>query len=226
METYDPGAVFSSIDTHGRYAYSNQPLIAQWNLARLAETLLPLIDSEQPERAVASATEILHAFPARYETHWLAGARTKLGLTNADEADLSLALDWLELLKTHNVDFTLAWRRLSDAADGREQQLIELFGDTHALQAWLARWRERTAREDVAAHARAEAMRRVNPVYIPRNHRVEEALAAASENGDFAPFDRLLEAITRPFDERTELARYANAAPREVTACYKTFCGT
>jgi uncharacterized protein YdiU (UPF0061 family) len=226
MEAYDPSTVFSSIDTQGRYAYGNQPLIAQWNLARLAETLLPLIDGEQPERAVASATEILQAFPARYEAHWLAGVRTKLGLTSEDEGDAALAQDWLDLLKTNGADYTLAWRRLSDAAANDNAPLTAVFDDKPSLQSWLARWRERTARENVSAHARAQSMRRANPLYIPRNHRVEEALAAASVSGDFAPFDDLLTAITQPFDERAELERYLGPAPREVTACYKTFCGT
>jgi serine/tyrosine/threonine adenylyltransferase len=226
MEAYDPRTVFSSIDTHGRYAYGNQPLIAQWNLARFAETLLPPIDSEQPERAVAPATEILHAFPARYDVHWLAGARAKLGLTSAEENDLALAQDWLELMRTHGADYTLAWRRLSDAAAGEAEKLAALFALAPALEAWLARWRERCAREDVLPSARAETMRQVNPIYIPRNQRVEEALGAASERGDLQPFERLLAAITQPFEERAESELYALPAPAEVTACYKTFCGT
>ncbi|HEX6362798.1 MAG TPA: YdiU family protein, partial [Albitalea sp.] len=118
MEAYDPAAVFSSIDTHGRYAYANQPLIARWNLARLAEALLPLMDPEDPERAVPRAAEVIDAFPALYERHWLAGARAKLGLAREEAGDLALARDWLELLKSQAVDHTLAWRYLADAADG------------------------------------------------------------------------------------------------------------
>jgi serine/tyrosine/threonine adenylyltransferase len=227
MEAYDPATVFSSIDAHGRYAYGNQPLIAQWNLARFAETLLPLIDSEDAQRAVEPATQIVNAFTARFEAHWLAGARAKLGLAMEEDGDLQLAQDWLALLHERQVDYTLAWRRLSDAAVGSGEPLDALFGVAPpALQGWLERWRERGAREGVAAHARGEAMQRANPAYIPRNHRVEEALAAASEHGDFAPFDRLLAAIAQPFDERAELADYAQPAPAQVTACYKTFCGT
>ncbi len=226
MEAYDPRTVFSSIDTHGRYAYANQPLIAQWNLARLAETLLPLIDSENPQQAIAPATDIVQGFTPRFEMHWLAGARAKLGLTTEDDADLALAQDWLELMRANAADFTLAWRRLSDAAAGERAALDALFADASELQAWLARWQERTVRENTPADARADAMRRANPIYIPRNHRVEEALAAASERGDFAPFERLLGAITQPFDERPDHAHYVSPAPAEVTACYKTFCGT
>jgi uncharacterized protein YdiU (UPF0061 family) len=226
MEAFDPRTVFSSIDTHGRYAYGNQPLIAQWNLARFAETLLPLIDSENPERAIPPVTEIVKDFTARFESHWLAGARAKLGLTTNDEGDLALAQDWLELMRSHGVDYTLAWRRLSDAAAGEHAALDALFAESSELQAWLTRWQERTARENASADARAEAMRRANPIYIPRNHRVEEALAAASERHDFTPFERLLDVITQPYQERAEFADYAMPAPAEVTACYKTFCGT
>jgi len=226
MEAYDPRTVFSSIDTQGRYAYANQPLIGQWNLARFAETLLPLVDSEQPERAVAPATEVLHTFPLRYESHWLAGARAKLGLTTEDDADLPLAQDWLELMRSNAADFTLAWRRLSDAAAGERAALDALFADASELQAWLTRWQERIARENTSTDARAEAMRRINPIYIPRNHRVEEALAAASERSDFAPFERLLAAITQPYCERDERVDYAQPAPAQFNTCYKTFCGT
>jgi uncharacterized protein YdiU (UPF0061 family) len=226
IEAYDPRTVFSSIDTHGRYAYGNQPLIAQWNLARLAETLLPLIDSEQPQRAVAPATEIVNAFSARFEAHWLAGARTKLSLTSEEEGDLQLAQDWLALLQEQGVDYTLAWRRLSDAAAGQRDALDALFADAPALQRWLERWQARSAKENVTAASRAQAMRAENPIYIPRNHRVEEALAAASERNDFGPFERLLEAITQPYQERAEFADYAMPAPAEVTAHYRTFCGT
>ena len=226
LEAYDPRTVFSSIDAHGRYAYGNQPLIARWNLARLAETLLGLIDPTSTERAIARATEVIDAFPGEYAACWTAGVRAKLGLSSAEPGDEALATDWLALLEAHAVDFTLAWRRLGDAAAGDEHPLAALFADPAAPAAWLARWRERTAREPAAGSERRAAMARVNPLYIPRNHRVEEALAAASERGDLAPFERLLEAIARPFDERPGFAPYAEPAPPEVTARYQTFCGT
>ncbi|MDH5580017.1 MAG: protein adenylyltransferase SelO family protein, partial [Betaproteobacteria bacterium] len=237
MEAYDPKTVFSSIDQHGRYAFGNQPAIAQWNLARFAEALLPLID-EDPDRAAALAMEALNAFPAHYEAHLLRGQRAKLGLRRGepgdDIADAALAADWLALLQAGKVDFTLAWRRLANAASADEAPLRALFAEGQAPDSWLARWRERCASEDrdeardvsVAATGRAEAMRRVNPWVIPRNHRVEEALAAASDQGDFAPFERLLDALRRPFDEAGELASYAQPAPASVTDCYQTFCGT
>jgi serine/tyrosine/threonine adenylyltransferase len=237
MEAYDPAAVFSSIDLQGRYAFGNQPDIACWNLARLAETLLPLL-SNDPEQAVALASEVIAGFPTKYRGHLLRGQRAKLGLRRAepddDAADTALVEDWLSLLHAERVDFTLAWRRLADAAAGDEAPLRALFVDARAPDAWLARWRARCASEsDSAEHAsatpgveRAKAMRSVNPYVIARNHHVEEALAAASDQGDLAPFHRLLDAVRQPYDETDELAPYAEPASAAVTACYRTFCGT
>ncbi|MEO8606213.1 MAG: protein adenylyltransferase SelO family protein, partial [bacterium] len=226
MEAYDPQTVFSSIDAHGRYAYANQPLIARWNLARFAETLLPLIDPTSTERAIARVTEVLDAFPDDYAACWAAGARAKLGLAAADAADAALATDWLALLAEHAVDFTLAWRRLGDAAAGDTQPLAALFAAEAAAAPWLERWQQRAAREARSGDERRAAMQRVNPLYIPRNQLVEEALAAASTHGVLAPFERLLDVITHPFDEHPGWERYAEPAPREVTARYQTFCGT
>jgi uncharacterized protein YdiU (UPF0061 family) len=237
IEAYDPKAVFSSIDTQGRYAFGNQPSIARWNLARLAETLLPLLADDE-DRASAEALRVIDAFPERYRHHLLRGQRAKLGLraagASSDEADTALADDWLALLQTGKIDFTLAWRHLAEAAAGDEAPLRSLFADAEALDPWLARWRERCVRDDegaaasdaTAGAARAERMRRVNPWLIPRNHRVEEALAAASDDEDLGPFDRLLAALRRPYDETAAHDRYAEPAAAEVTACYKTFCGT
>jgi serine/tyrosine/threonine adenylyltransferase len=233
VEAYDPAAVFSSIDHGGRYAFGNQPDIACWNLARLAEALLPLL-SDDTEQAVALATEVLAAFLPQYRGHLLRGQRAKLGLRRGepddDSADAALAEAWLSLLHAERVDFTLGWRRLADAATGDEAPLRALFTDARAPDAWLARWRVRCASEDdsaaVAGNSRAKAMRSVNPIVVPRNHRVEEALAAASDESDLAPFDRLLNALRKPYDEAGELAPYAEPAPAEVTARYRTFCGT
>jgi protein adenylyltransferase len=237
MEAYNPATVFSSIDHQGRYAYANQPKIACWNLARLAETLVPLL-SDDPEQAVSMATEVIVAFPAQYRRHLLRGQRTKLGLRRGepydDGADTALVEDWLTLLHAERVDFTLGWRRLADAAAGDEAPLRALFADARAPDAWLARWRARCASESVSAQhgaaieglERAKAMRSVNPNVIARNHRVEEALAAASDQGDLGPFQRLLDALRQPYDGAHELAPYAEPAPAAVTACYRTFCGT
>jgi uncharacterized protein YdiU (UPF0061 family) len=237
VEAYDPQAVFSSIDRGGRYAFGNQPLIARWNIARLAEALLPLIaeDRSEPamEKAVAQATEVVDRFPEWYRAALLQGQRAKLGLHRAtrddDAADSALADDWLALLHRHGVDFTLAWRRLADAARQDDHRLRALFTDPQAPDAWLARWRARCALEDAhpnTGEERAAGMCRVNPWVIPRNHRVEEALDAASTRSDMQPFERLLEALRMPYQESQERARYAEPAPASVTAGYRTFCGT
>jgi len=233
MEAFDPRAVFSSIDEMGRYAYEAQPRIARWNLARLAETLLPLI-ADNEGRAIELATEVIDAFMARYQQHWLAGLRAKLGLRglveHGDHVDTALGESWLDLLHAQQVDFTLAWRRLADAAEGNEAPLRSLFAGQPGLDRWLDRWRERCLAEDGAGKdastARAEAMRRVNPWLIPRNHRVEEALAAASDEGDLAPFEALLNALRRPFDEQADLIHYADPASGDFMAEFRTFCGT
>ena len=227
MEAFNPRAVFSSIDQNGRYAYGNQPAIAQWNLSRFAETLLTCIDPESPDRAIPAATDVLEAFPFRYQAHWLAGVRHKLGIGDGDEdADFALANDWLALLFAQSVDYTLAWRRLADAAEGNTVALSALFSDGAGLSAWLKRWAVRCATESTAPGARAEAMRLANPIYIARNQIVEEALTAASDDGDLDAFNRLLDVLARPFEERPGLERYAMPAPPEVTAGYRTFCGT
>ena len=235
MESYDPRAVFSSIDRNGRYAYANQPAIAQWNLARLAEALLPLMAGEDDEaataEAVARATAVLEAFPGHYQAALLRGQRAKLGLGDgagaSDAADGALANDWLALLQAQGVDFTLGWRRLADAAEGNDAPLLALFAQGEPLQEWLARWRARWNADEAGPPAtRAAAMRAASPWIIPRNHRVEEALEAASQRGDLGPFERLLAALRRPYEERPEDAAYAEPAPAAVTACYRTFCGT
>ena len=233
MEAYDPRAVFSSIDERGRYAYAAQPDIARWNLARLAEALLPLFADDEG-RAIELATEVIDTFMARYQYHWLTGLRAKLGLrgriSNDNHIDTALGESWLDLLYAQQVDYTLAWRRLADAAENNEAQLRELFAGQPGLDRWLQRWCDRCAAEDGhdpnAAVARAERMRRVNPWLIPRNHRVEEALATASDDGNLVPFEHLLEALQRPFDEDPVNARYAEPASGAFMASFQTFCGT
>jgi uncharacterized protein YdiU (UPF0061 family) len=224
MDHYDPATVFSSIDTRGRYAFGNQPSIAQWNLARLAETLLPLIDADR-NRAIAQATEVVNGFPGLYERYWLQGMRAKLGLASEDEADLNLVNSFLAALESNTVDYTLAFRYLADAALGEEERIRALFADASAYDLWSGHWRSRLARESVTPAERAQAMRRVNPAFIARNHRVEEALSAAVERADYAPLETLLNILSRPFDEQSEFAAFAEPAP-EGRGCYRTFCGT
>ena len=221
MDHYDPATVFSSIDSQGRYAYANQPKIAQWNLARLAETLVPLIDSDE-NRAMARATEVVNAFPEQYERQWLKGMRGKLGLVIEDEADLNLAKGFLAAMEDKKVDYTLAFRYLADAAVGQEEAIRALFADVPAYELWSGRWRARLALEAATPLARAQAMRRVNPGFIPRNHRVEEALSAATERDDYKPFTTLLNIVSRPFDDQPEFAAFAQPAP-DGQDRYQTF---
>ncbi len=218
MDAFDPGTVYSSIDHGGRYAYGNQPVVAEWNLARLAEALLPLFHDDQ-EEAVALAVESLGAFRRRYAAAWSAGMRAKLGLPDgADEAlTAPLVNELLTLLQENHVDYTGFFRALGAAARGDAEPARGLFLDLAAFDAWAQRWR--------ALNPDADAMYRVNPVYIPRNHLVEEALAAAT-NGDLDPLERLLDAVVSPYDERLGLERYAAAAPEDFGASYRTFCGT
>jgi uncharacterized protein YdiU (UPF0061 family) len=206
MDAFDPKTVFSSIDSWGRYAYGNQPAIAGWNLTRFAEALLGLIDDDQ-DRAIELVTASLQQFPDLYSAAWSAGMRRKLGLSDEveDVAVQQLSEELVELLASERVDYTSFFRRLAAGA-------VE-----PAFEAWAARWRSMDP--DVPA------MQRANPVYIPRNHLVEEALSAATA-GDLEPFERLLRVITSPYDERAGFERYAEPAPDDFGRCFQTFCGT
>jgi serine/tyrosine/threonine adenylyltransferase len=222
MDRYHPGTVFSSIDHGGRYAYANQPRIAQWNLARLAETLLPFF-GETEERAVEVATEVLQSFTQRFDSHWSAGMRAKLGLASAPD-DTALVPDLLELLDAQAVDFTSFFRALASLVRGNEGPVRSLFTEPDAFDEWAARWAMARGGDPRPDTEVADAMDRVNPVYIPRNHLVEAALSAATE-GDMAPFERLVDVVSRPFEQRPFLLEYSLPAPPDG-ARYRTFCGT
>jgi uncharacterized protein YdiU (UPF0061 family) len=217
MDAFDPATVYSSIDTGGRYAYGNQPVVAEWNLARLAEALLPLVADEQ-DAAVALAVEALGAFRERYSAAWSAGMRAKLGLPEGldDAVASTLVADLLALVQTDHVDHTSFFRSLGAAARGDAEPARGMFLDLAGFDAWAERW--------LAVGPHAAAMDRVNPAYVPRNHLVEEALDAATA-GDLEPFDRLLAVVSAPYDERPGLERYAEPAP-DSFAGYQTFCGT
>ena len=217
LEAFDPATVYSSIDEGGRYAYGNQPLVAEWNLARLAEALLPLFSDDQ-EQAVALAVESLGRFRPQYVAAWSAGMSDKLGLPDGLDTAVATPLveELLTLLQADRVDHTSFFRGLGAAARGDAEPARSLFLDLAAFDAWAERWR--------SLGPDAERMDRVNPVYIPRNHLVEQALAAATA-GDLEPLDRLLDAVTSPYDERPGLERYAAPAPQDFGA-YRTFCGT
>ncbi|HEY5048769.1 MAG TPA: YdiU family protein [Rhizomicrobium sp.] len=227
MDIYSPATIFSSIDHAGRYAYANQPRIAQWNLARFARTLLPLIGADETG-AVEAAQKAIDAFPDRFEMTWLAGLRRKLGLVREHEADKTLALDLLERMAANNADFTLVFRRLCDcAAFGAEadEAIRGLFDDSAAFNEWACRWRARLALEERSPAACGAAMRGVNPAFIPRNHRVEAAIQAAEQHSDFSPFEELLSVLSTPCIDRSALAHYANP-PRPEEIVHQTFCGT
>jgi uncharacterized protein YdiU (UPF0061 family) len=228
MDTYDPATVFSSIDHAGRYAYGNQPVVAQWNLARLAETLLPLIDSDK-DAAVDKATAVLQSFPERYGNHWTREIHTKIGLAQRTPDDATLVNDLFALLQTQRVDLTSFFRALSTALGHDHSDVHALLHDTSVFDAWATRWKQQLDAQQ-AAHPRlirttvADAMDATNPIYVPRNHKVEEALGAAV-NGDLAPFSTLVDLVSNPFTTQPGRDDYATPAP-DSFGPYRTFCGT
>jgi serine/tyrosine/threonine adenylyltransferase len=223
LDTYHPSKVFSSIDRQGRYAYSNQPGIAQWNLSRLAEALLPLLDPDK-DRAVSFAQETLASFGTRFEQRFNAGMREKIGLAGEHEGDLDLLRDLMKLMAVNEVDFTLGFRALTDAAGGEDERL-SIFGSKQDFDPWQERWRVRLEDEQTGREERAGMMKRANPIYIPRNHLIEAAIRAAVEDENFAPFHDLVEVLVNPFEERGGLEDYA-LPPRPEEVVTQTFCGT
>jgi serine/tyrosine/threonine adenylyltransferase len=226
LDEYDPGAVFSAIDAHGRYAYGNQPGIAQWNLTRLAECLLPLLGDDDGD-ATAGAVRALESFAPTFERAYQDGLRRKLGLTTEREGDAALAEELLRAMAANGADFTLTFRGLCEAAAGEaaDAGVRSLFADPAAYDAWAPRWRQRLTDEPGDAAARREAMLAVNPAFIPRNHRVEAVIRAAVDRDDFAPFEELLAVLALPYDAQPAFARYMEPpAPHERVL--RTFCGT
>jgi uncharacterized protein YdiU (UPF0061 family) len=226
MDSYHPNTVFSSIDHSGRYAYANQPVIAQWNLARLAETLLPLIDADS-DTAANLATEVIQPFIARFDAQFLEGVRRKIGLASAAaDGDVDLIKRLFATMQRAEADFTLTFRRLALAADspGEQTALFELFAETSGIRNWLRDWHQRLAYDPQSVAERVASMRRANPAFIPRNHRVEAALNAAFE-ADFKPFLQLLGILQRPYDDQPEAAEYGQP-PQPSERVLETFCGT
>jgi uncharacterized protein YdiU (UPF0061 family) len=226
MDTYHPTTVFSSIDEHGRYAFGNQPPIARWNLTRFAETLLPLLADDQ-DKAVSIAQDALSQFDPQFQTRLIAGFRRKLGLATEEAEDVELIKALLDTMQRGEADFTLVFRKLSEGAGQPESAdaCRSLFGNPDEFDAWESRWHQRLLREPASAEARQDAMLRANPLFIPRNHRVEAAIEAAVERGDLAPFEVLLDVLAKPFDAQPGHEDFARppAAHERVTA---TFCGT
>ena len=226
LDHYDPKAVWSAIDRRGRYAYLNQRAIGQWNLTALAQCFLPLL-SDDEDAAIAEAQQALGAYASIFENAYQAGLRRKIGLFSEQEGDPALAQDLLEAMAANRADFTLTFRRLSDAASdpAAESPVRRLFADPSAFDHWVTRWRQRIAQEPSDPAARRDAMRSVNPRFIPRNHRVEAMIRAAVDSNDFAPFEELLAVLSKPFDDQPAFASYAEP-PQPDERVLQTFCGT
>ena len=221
IDAYDPATVFSSIDHGGRYAYGNQPAIITWNLARLAESMLPLFD-DGTDAAIESATAVLQTFPERFQTAWSAEMHAKLGLDADAPGGDDIIGDLLSLMAEQRVDYTMCLRALSSVVQGNVEPARSLFAAPDAFDAWATRWSDHVGDDRAAV---ADRMDRANPIYIPRNHIVEEVLTAASW-GDRQALDELLDAVTHPFAQRPGLERFAQPAPSGDADGYRTFCGT
>ena len=226
MDEYDPATVFSSIDRQGRYAYANQPAIGQWNLARLGETMLPLFDND-PDTAAQLANDVIKGFGPRFQAHWLEGMRRKIGLIGEEDGDLDLIQALLALMQAEAADFTLTFRRLAAVAedDDATAAFAATFQNPDAVLPWLARWRERLTRDPQTAAQRAKSMRSVNPAFIPRNHRIEQAIVAAVEEGDLSLSHALLDVLAKPYEDQPVFAAYAEP-PKPAERVMQTFCGT
>jgi uncharacterized protein YdiU (UPF0061 family) len=225
MDRYDPKTVFSSIDHRGRYAYANQAAIAQWNLARFAETLLDLIDADS-EKAVQLATGVIQPFMGQFDARILAGMGGKIGLATPVAEDAELIKRLLTAMQNAQADFTLTFRHLTSLArtPHEEEPLRALFASSPDIDKWLRDWQERLARDPQTPEERAQGMRARNPAFIPRNHRVQAALDAA-ESGDHAPFHKLLGILQRPYDDQPEVSEYTQP-PEPSERVFQTFCGT
>ena len=226
MDAFDPAMVFSSIDRHGRYAFANQPHAAAWNLARFAETLLPLIDADT-DRAVEAASAAIADFSPQYAERLLQGMRAKLGLASSEDDDAALAESLLDVMHRNQADFTLTFRRLCDLAGAGPPipGMQGVFANPADFDPWSLRWRARLARERAPPEQRANGMRAANPLYVPRNHRIEQVIVAAVERLDFGPFAELAGVLSRPFEEQAGFERYADP-PQANERVTQTFCGT
>ena len=224
MDTFSPATVFSSIDTQGRYAYGNQPSILIWNLCRLAETLIPLIDDDK-DAAVEIATKEVKGFEKEFKNIWLNLMRRKIGLNTEEEGDFELIQTLLNAMQEGEADFTLTFRRLSQVILGDRATIRDLFSNPAPYELWEAEWISRLQNETTQPGSRVSMMNKVNPIYIPRNHKVEEALSMAVEEGDLKEFQNLLSIVSEPFNEIAGQEKYIDPAPK-TNVPYRTFCGT
>jgi uncharacterized protein YdiU (UPF0061 family) len=228
MDGYDPATVFSSIDHWGRYAFGKQPAMAAWNLLRLAEALLPVLEAERAGEGRKGAEAVLAAFPERLQAHWLAGMRHKLGLLQPEEGDHERIAALLQIMDDGRADYTLTFRLLTAPLQEGERGVAQWcsgFDNAEAAQQWLQGWLARIRREGGSDQQRIEAMHRVNPLYIPRNDRVEKALTAVLEDGDWQPYRQLYQVLQNPFQEQAGMQAYS-APPPPSWGDYQTFCGT
>lgn len=224
LDEYHPLKVFSSIDANGRYAYNRQPGIAQWNIARLAECLLPIMGDDL-DKAAEAANAVLARFAERFPILWLDTFRKKLGLSDAQDDDQALLQSLFAQMQASSADFTITFRALCNAAEGELEPLRKLFIDLNAVDEWITKWQERLASDELTTAERATRMRLVNPAVIPRNHRIEEVIAAAVEDDDFEPFHEMLKAIEKPYEELAEFSIYRQP-PFDHERVLRTFCGT
>ena len=224
MDRYDPNTFFSSIDTQGRYAYSNQPLILLWNLARFAETLIPLIDKNE-KNSINILTQKISLIQSKYEKAWLKVMSEKIGITKIQDGDLELINDLLDIMKNEKADFTLVFRYLADFIIGKESLLINLFDNSKKINEWIINWKNRIEKEGKFDKSLSSKMKKINPLYIPRNHLVEHALDEALSKENYKPFYKLLGFVTNPYNEISNSEEYTLPAPINDKP-YKTFCGT
>jgi len=226
IDKYNNNKVFSSIDQFGRYSYGNQPMAAKWNLARFAETILPLIDP-LPEKAIELATEVIETFTQQFKYYWLSGMLRKIGCYKEQLGDEDLVQSLLDIMQENQTDFTLTFRKLSDAVKNKKSigKVRNLFEKKDQFDNWVKKWRKRLVHEENVSKEIAELMYKVNPAVIPRNHRVEQAIQAIEEHEDYSVFEKLVEALSRPYEELDEFVEYMQP-PNTEEEVLKTFCGT
>ena len=224
IDIYNPSTVFSSIDVNGRYAYGNQPGILTWNLTRLAEALLPLIN-ENKDESIRLLTEVLQLIKPVYTNYWLNIMRSKIGLSKEEQNDIELIISFLEIMEEEKVDFTIAFRLLAKSLIGDSKSIKKLFNNSRRLDGWMMAWQERLSLEGIDDEKIAFSMNKINPIYIPRNHKVEEALKAAVSNNNLEPFTNLYSILQSPYDEVNGLESFTRP-PSESDIPYRTFCGT
>ena len=226
IDKYNNNKVFSSIDHFGRYSYGNQPIVAKWNLARFAETILPLIDT-LPEKAVELANDVIEKFTFKYKHYWLDGMRRKIGLYKKESGDEELIQSLLNMMQENQTDFTLTFRKLCDASSNSKSivPVRNLFKKKDQFDNWVKKWRKRLILEEKAPNEIVNLMCNSNPAVIPRNHRIEQVIQAAEEYEDFTPFEKLLDALLKPYEELENYSEYT-LPPKTDEEVLKTFCGT